>query len=78
MACINTNVVFGKARHVLRKGTENKAGSMFMALHKSMASSHGELCARLCFLLFRKEMLELEKDNKDAWLSGFVPCERKN
>lgn len=66
MACINTSLVFGKARHVLRRGTENKTGNIFMALHKSLVSLHHEHCAWLCFLLLRKEILELEKDNKDA------------
>lgn len=78
MACINTSLVFGKARHSLRKRTENKTGNVLTALHKSAVSSHHKHYAWLCFLLLRKEILELKKDNKDAPLSGFVSLERNN
>lgn len=39
-------------------------------------SSHHEHCSLLCFLHFRKKMLELEKNSKDAQLSDYVSLER--
>jgi len=78
MACINTSLVFEKARQLSRKGTEDKAGDIFMALRKPVVSLHHKHCGRLCFLLLRKEMLGLEEDNRGAQLSGFVSLERNN